>query len=74
MSAGGYLVVLYGKLPPIVPQGSVLYAVLHMAHAIQALLLFSTVLAHLGGALGHARIFRDGVFESMASLRAGATR
>lgn len=65
---------LYGELPPIVPQGAVLYTVLHMTHAILALLLFSTVLAHLGVALGHALIFRDGVFESMATLRAGATR
>lgn len=76
LSAGGYPVVLYGTihLPPIAPQGAALYIVLHMAHAILALLLFSTVLAHLGAALGHALIFRDGVFESMASLRAGASR
>ena len=34
-----------------------------------ALLLFATFLAHLGAALTHALIFRDGVFQSMASWR-----
>ncbi len=36
-----------------------------------AFLLFATFLAHLGAALLHALIYRDGVFDSMASWRAG---
>ncbi|MBP2293629.1 cytochrome b [Azospirillum rugosum] len=76
LSAGGYPIVLYGAihLPPILPQGAALYTALHMAHEILALLLFATFLAHLGAALAHALVFRDGVFESMASLKAAASR
>jgi cytochrome b561 len=36
-------------------------------HTYLAYLLFATFLAHLGAALMHALIFRDGVFESMAA-------
>ena len=38
------------------------------------LLLFATFLAHFGAALFHGLIRRDGVFESMASWRNGATK
>jgi cytochrome b561 len=63
--------VLYGSLhlPPILPQDAMLYATLRTAHTVLALLLFLTFLAHLGAALLHALIFRDGVFESMTSGR-----
>jgi cytochrome b561 len=69
LSAAGYPIVLYGPLhlPPILPQGDALYAVLRTAHTVLAFLLFATFIAHLGAALMHALIFRDGVFQSMAS-------
>lgn len=71
LSAGAYPVTLYGALhlPPILPHDRTLYAVLRMAHTILAASLFAAFLLHLGAALLHAFLFRDGVFESMASLR-----
>jgi cytochrome b561 len=76
LSAGGYPIVLTSalRLPPIVPHDLALYATLRHAHTILAVLLFLTVLAHIGAALLHALVFRDGVFESMASLKAGTGR
>jgi cytochrome b561 len=71
LSAAGYPIVLVGSwhLPPILPHSDDLYAVLRPLHSVLAYLLFTTFLAHLGAALVHALIFRDGVFQSMASLR-----
>jgi cytochrome b561 len=71
LSAGGYPIVLAGslRLPPILPHDIALYATLRCAHTILAILLFLTFLAHLGAALLHAFVFRDGVFESMATVR-----
>jgi len=71
LSAGGYPIVLAGalRLPPILPHDLAVYAILREAHTVLAILLFLTFLAHLGAALAHALIFRDGVFESMAALR-----
>ncbi len=71
LSAGGYPVVLYGslRLPHILPHDLSLFATLRTTHTVLALLLFATFLAHLGAALLHALVFRDGVFESMATLR-----
>lgn len=67
LSAGGYPIVLTGALhlPPILPHSDGLYAVLRPLHTILAFLLFAVVLVHLGAALMHALIFRDGVFASM---------
>ena len=72
LSAARYPIVLYGslQLPPILPQDAALYAALRGAHTVLAYLLFLTFLAHLGAALTHALIFRDGVFQSMASFKA----
>ncbi len=71
LSASRYPIVLYGalELPPILPQSDQLFAWLRTAHTVLALLLFATFLLHLGAALMHAFVFRDGVFESMASVR-----
>ena len=71
LSAAGYPIVLVGSwhLPPILPHSDDLYAVLRPLHSVLAYLLFTTFLAHLGAALVHALIFRDGVFQSMASWR-----
>jgi cytochrome b561 len=76
LSAGGYPIVLYGPihLPPILPHNDALYAALRPLHTALAFLLFATFLAHLGAALAHAFIFRDGVFQTMAfGDRRGAT-
>ncbi len=72
LSAGGYPVRMFGgvSLPPILPQDPVLYASLRAAHGALGYALFALVLAHLGAALYHAWVRRDGVFASMA--RSGA--
>ncbi len=74
LSAARYPIVLYGslQLPPILPHDEALYAVLRQSHTVLALLLFATFLAHLGAALFHGLIRRDGVLESMASARLGS--
>jgi cytochrome b561 len=68
LSAGGYPVAMFGSvhLPPIAPHNVALYAVLRAAHSWLAFALFAVVLMHLGAALFHAWIRRDGVFASMA--------
>jgi cytochrome b561 len=74
LSAADYPIVLYGplSLPPILPHDAMLYAVLRKTHTILAFLLFATFIAHFSGAMMHALIFRDGVFESMAPWKARA--
>jgi cytochrome b561 len=71
LSAGGFPIHLFGpvNLPPILPQDVRLYAFLRAAHTWLALALFATFLAHLGAALFHGLIRRDGVFSSMARGR-----
>lgn len=67
-SAGNWPVTLFGvwSLPAIVPENPVLYAWLRLAHGSLAWLLFAVILGHLGAALMHAWVYRDGVFSSMA--------
>ena len=67
LSAAGYPIQLVGAvyLPPILPHDRALYAVLRPAHTVLAFLLFGTFLIHLGAALTHALVFKDGVFRSM---------
>jgi cytochrome b561 len=71
LSAAGNPIVLAGALhlPPIVPYDDQLHALLRAVHVALAFLLFGTFLVHVGAALMHALIFRDGVFQSMASWR-----
>jgi hypothetical protein len=71
LSAARYPIVLYGslELPPILPHDAALYAVLRRVHAVLAILLFATFIAHFAAALMHALIYRDGVFPSMAPWR-----
>jgi cytochrome b561 len=73
LSAARYPIVMFGsmRLPPILPRDPALYAVLRQLHTDFAFLLFGVFLAHLGAALLHGLIRRDGVFESMASWRRG---
>jgi cytochrome b561 len=67
LSAAGYPIQLVGSLhlPAILPPDRALYAVLRPLHTEFAFLLLATFLAHLGAALTHALIFKDGVFRSM---------
>jgi cytochrome b561 len=71
LSAGGYPVMLSDsvRLPPIFPANAVAFAILRHAHAWLAMLLFLTFLAHLGAALYHGLIRRDGVLRSMTGGR-----
>lgn len=70
LSAGAYPVDLLGgvHLPPILPHSPVMYGFLRPLHGFLAYVLFFTILAHLGAALFHAWIRRDGVFEQMARI------
>jgi len=63
LSAGGYPRPL--DLPAIAPHDVQLYAVLRQAHGWAGYLLFTTVLVHVGAALMHAWVRRDGVLRSM---------
>jgi cytochrome b561 len=76
LSAADYPIVVYGSLslPRIAPRDPTLYAVLRTAHSALAFLLFGTFIAHFSGAMMHALIVRDGVFESMASWKKRAAR
>jgi cytochrome b561 len=73
LSAAPYPIKIFGslELPPIVPRDPLLYTWLRQLHTDCAYLLFAVFLAHLGAALMHAWIRRDGVFESMAGGRRG---
>jgi cytochrome b561 len=69
-SAGGYPIVLYSSLhlPEILPHDDRLHALLRTLHTELAYLFFATILLHLGAALFHALIRRDGVFRAMAGF------
>ncbi|MBA1229453.1 cytochrome b [Pseudomonas viridiflava] len=66
-SAGGWPVTMFPgvMLPPIAPVHPVWYAILRDAHGLLAWFLFAVVLMHLGAALMHAWVRRDGVFSTM---------
>lgn len=74
LSAARYPVALVGPLvlPPILPQSPALYAGLRGLHTLLAYTLFGLILAHLGAALIHGLIRRDGVFSSMALRLTGS--
>lgn len=68
LSAGAYPVELWHgvNLPPILPHSPAIYGFLRPLHGVLAYVLFLIILGHLGAALFHAWIRRDGVFEQMA--------
>ena len=70
-SAGGYPVTLPGGavLPGVLPQDPALYTALRSAHGVLGYAFFAVILAHVAGALHHAWVRRDGVFEAMAGKR-----
>ena len=76
LSAGGYPVMLSEslRLPSIFPASPLAFALLRHAHAWLAALLFLTFLAHLGAALYHGLIRRDGVLSSMTRGRTHTDR
>lgn len=63
LSAGGYPRPF--GLPAIAPHDLQLYALLREAHGVAGYSLFAVVLVHLGAALMHAFVRRDGVMRSM---------
>lgn len=72
LSAGAYPIVLYGgiQLPGILPQNDALHTLLWNAHYYLAFAFFALVLAHVGAALFHGLVRRDGVFQAMSPLPA----
>ncbi len=54
------------RLPAIVSPDAALYARLRALHTDFAVVFYAVILMHLGAALLHAWIRRDGVFQSMA--------
>lgn len=68
LSAAPYPIPLVGglRLPAILSPDAALFARLRGLHTDFALLFYAVILMHLGAALFHAWIRRDGVFESMA--------
>lgn len=71
LSAGGYPVMLSHslRLPAILPANTLAFALLRHLHAWLAMLLFATFLAHLGAALYHGLVRKDGVLSSMVGWR-----
>lgn len=75
LSAAPYPIDLFGtlELPAILSPDAGLYAELRALHTDFALLFYAVILLHLGAALIHAWIRRDGVFRSMAGGRRSPT-
>jgi cytochrome b561 len=67
LSAGGYPVEVTKSLilPPILPHDLAFYALLRTAHTVVAIAFYALILLHLGAALMHGLIRRDGVLRSM---------
>ncbi len=70
LSAARFPVFVLGtRLPWIAPHSDALHTVLWDAHRFLALCFFALIVGHVGAALYHALIRRDGVFEAMTSNR-----
>jgi cytochrome b561 len=74
LSAGGYPVQLTDSivLPPILPHDLHYYALLRSAHTAIALAFYALILGHLGAALFHGMVRRDGVLRSMTVGHGGS--
>jgi cytochrome b561 len=55
-----------------IPENALLYAWLRAAHGVLAYAFFAVILLHVGAALYHALIRRDGVWQAMAGVRSAA--
>jgi cytochrome b561 len=67
LSAADYPVIVAGvHLPPILAPNAELHSALWNAHRLLAFCFFALILLHLGAALFHALVRRDGVFQAMA--------
>jgi cytochrome b561 len=66
-SAGGYPVTVWKgfNLFPILPHDVAVYGWLRQAHGLLGTAFFLLILVHLGAALFHGLVRRDGVFRSM---------
>jgi cytochrome b561 len=66
-SAGGYPIALWAgfDLFPILPHDVAMYGWLRQAHGLLAYAFFLLILGHLGAALFHGLVRRDGVLRSM---------
>ena len=73
VSASGFPIKLGAGvfLPPLIPANPLWYPWLREAHEWLAYLLFITVVVHLGAALYHGLIRRDGVLRSMTTGQEG---
>ena len=58
-------------LPAVIRPNPVVYAVLRTAHTYLGLLFFLTVIVHVGAALHHRLVRRDGVLSSMLGVGGG---
>jgi cytochrome b561 len=56
-------------LPPLAPQSDWLSKLLFKAHEISAFLIIALLVAHIGGALMHRVVKRDGVMDRMMPRR-----
>jgi cytochrome b561 len=67
-SAAGFPIVLFGlwQLPDFVPVSEVLAEAIKPLHKLSALAMAALVLLHVGGALKHQLIDRDGLLRRMA--------
>jgi cytochrome b561 len=70
MSAADYPIVLADgiRLPAILPPSARLHALLWDAHVYLAFAFFGLILMHVGAALFHALVRRDGVFRAMSPV------
>lgn len=70
-SAGGVPVRVFGllTLPPIAPARLELYALFREGHALLTWGLFGLILLHIGAALHHGLVRRDGVLAGMLGRR-----
>ena len=70
LSAADYPVVVAGfTLPPIAPVDVGLHSLLWNGHRFLAFAFFALILLHLAGALFHAWVRRDGVYQAMTTGR-----
>ncbi|MEJ5143677.1 cytochrome b [Gluconobacter albidus] len=73
LSAGSYPISLWGNitLPPILPHNPALWGALRTTHTLLAFLFIGLILTHIGAALFHGLVRKDGVFSNIIHGREG---